>query len=123
MTTTNDLSVGSATLPSMTNTQITSTDHIRIPVGATRVDDWDDGGRLFYGSTSTTIEASGWLRDDVRVYTSGVQNDDGTYEWEIIAGPVHSDMPLNAAQARQIGEALIAAADELDALGAEVVAK
>lgn len=118
-----NLSVGSATLPGMTNTQITSTEPFPIPVGATRVDDWDDGGRLFYGSTSTTIKASGWLRDDVRVYTTGVQNDNGTYEWEIIAGAVHSDMPLNAAQARQIGEALIAAADELDALGAEVVAR
>jgi len=114
-----NLSVGSATLPGMTNTQITSTDHFPIPAGAVSVDDdWCMGARAFYGSVSRTIEASGWLLHDVRIYTTGVQNDDGTCsEWVITAGEVHPDMPLNAAQARQIGEALIAAADELDALG------
>ena len=111
------LSEGSATLPDMTSTQISSTDHIQTPVGATSVDDWFMGGRAFYGATSVTIAASGWLSNDVRVYTSGVQHDDGTCtEWAIAAGEVHPDMPLNAAQARQIGEALIAAADELDAI-------
>lgn len=87
---------------------------VSIPAGAISADDWDDGGRLFYGSTDTTIEAAGWLRDAVRIYTGGTQGADGAYGWEIVAGPVHPDAPLNAAQARSIGEALIAAADELD---------
>ncbi|ULP45934.1 hypothetical protein [Mycolicibacter virginiensis] len=111
------LSDGSATLPAMTNTQIADTDPIQTPAGAIRVDGWDMGSRGFYGATSVTIAASGWLNNDVCIYTGGVQHDDGTCtEWVIMAGEVHPDMPLNAAQARQIGEALIAAADELDAI-------
>ncbi|OBI28175.1 hypothetical protein [Mycolicibacter sinensis] len=123
MTTTNDLSVGSATLPTMTNTQITSTDHIRIPAGATSVEVGDASGRAFYGSTDVTIAATGWLREDVTVATGGWQSADGSYKWEVWAGSVHPDTPMTAVQARQIGEALIAAADELDALDTEAVAK
>lgn len=92
--------------------------NVPIPAGATRAEDWNGGGRLFFGSVSTTIKKSGWLADDVHISTGGFQNDNGTYEWEVCAGPVHPDNPLTAAQARQIGEALIAAADELDRLTA-----
>ncbi|RAU99468.1 hypothetical protein DQP56_10640 [Mycolicibacter senuensis] len=112
------MSEGSATLPNMMTTT-THTD-LPIPTGATTVDDWEGGGRLFTGSTMKTIEASGTLRDDVCVYTGGLQHDDGTYSWEVVAGNLHADHPLTAAQARQIGEALIAAADELDAIAGAV---
>lgn len=93
----------------------TTIPNVPIPAGAVSIEDWDRGGRLFYGSVSRTIEASAWLRDDVQVYTGGFQDDGGTYGWEVCAGPVHPDHPLTASQARQVGEALIAAADELDA--------
>lgn len=92
----------------------TTIPNVPIPAGAVGVEDWDRGGRLFYGSTSATIPASGWLREDVGIATGGFQHDDGTYRWEVCAGPVHPDEPLTAAQARQIGEALIAAANELE---------
>lgn len=94
----------------MTNTHTTS--DWASPVGATSVDTGDESGRLFYGATSVT------LREDVTVATGGFQTADGAYEWEVWAGPIHPDVPLTAAQARQIGEALIAAADELEQLGA-----
>jgi len=109
-----DLSDGAAMMPSM-NTA-TNPIPVPIPVGATRAEALDRDGRMFYGSTSVTIEASGWLDEDVTISTGGLQNIDGTYEWKIWAGPIHPDMPITAAQARQIGEALIAAADELDAV-------
>jgi hypothetical protein len=117
---TGNLSVGSATLPSMTNTTHPT---LPIPVGATRIDDWDRDGRMFYGSAAATIEASGWLREPVTVETGGLQNVDGSYEWLIWAGAVHPDNPLTAAQARQFGEALIAAAEELEQLGVEAVGR
>lgn len=117
-----NLSQGGATLPTMTNTQTSSADRTPLPVGATSVDAWDrEGMRWFNGSVSTTIEASGWLREDVRIYTGGFQRADGTCEWEIIAHDVCGSGPLTVVQARQIGEALIAAADELDALIAATV--
>lgn len=99
--------------PAMTTTTIPN---VPIPAGAVSVQNWDRGGRLFYGAVSPTIPASGWMPADVRISTGGVQDGDGTYEWEICVGPLDPDNPLTAAQARQIGEALIAAADELDAL-------
>ncbi|ELR85693.1 MULTISPECIES: hypothetical protein [Mycobacterium] len=101
----------------MTSTT-TTIPNVPIPAGAASVGDWDGGGRLFYGSVSATIDKlGGWLPEDVRVCTGGFQTEDGAYAWEVVAGPVHPDYPLTAAQARQIGEALIAAADELAQLG------
>lgn len=98
-------------------------DQIRIPVGATRAEPLDRDGRLFYGATDVTIEASGWLSEDVRVETGGLQSVDGSHEWQIWAGPIHPDSPITAVQARRIGEALIAAADELDRINAGAVAR
>lgn len=100
--------------PAMT---ITTVPNVPIPAGAASVGDWDGGGRLFYGSVLATIDKlGGWLPEDVRVCTGGSQTEDGAYAWEVVAGPVHPDYPLTAAQARRIGGALIAAADELNQL-------
>lgn len=98
-------------------------DQIRIPAGATSVEVGDASGRMFYGATDVTIKASGWLTEDIIVGTGGFQSADGSYEWQAWAGPVHPDYPLTASQARQIGEALVAAADELDRINAEAVAR
>ncbi|MEZ0382155.1 hypothetical protein [Mycobacterium sp. pW045] len=110
-----------ATLPGMNTTTDINNPNVPIPAGATSVSDWDGGGRMIYGATSETVEASGSLREDVEIATGGYQEDDGTFVgWEVWAGPIHPDNPMTAAQARQIGEALITAADELDAIAGAV---
>jgi truncated hemoglobin YjbI len=47
----------------------------------------------------------------------GTQKPDGTIdERHVVVHELHADNPITAAQARQVARALIAAADEVDAL-------
>lgn len=92
-----NLSVGSATLPSMTNTQTASTDHIRIP-------DAD---------LDRPIAATVPANDPARVVTTDgvvfVDADMPPHGWTDTG-----IQPMSAAQARKLAAQLIAAADELD---------
>ncbi|OBH20793.1 hypothetical protein [Mycolicibacter sinensis] len=123
MTTTNEnLSVGSATLPTMTNTHITSTDHIRIPAGAVSVTAWDGDARDFTVSERLVeVEQS---RAFFSVEAAGTQSASGAVVRHVWVTFNQTDIlgaPLTVSQARQIGEALIAAAEELEQLGVEAV--
>jgi hypothetical protein len=89
------------------------------PTGAVKVRDWHDvgtsaAGRAFDG-LSWVIEGDGWHKDDIRVRIQGIQSPTGDVRERVIsAGEVHPDTPITAAQARQLAQALIAAADEYD---------
>ncbi|MEB3034765.1 hypothetical protein [[Mycobacterium] nativiensis] len=105
----------------MTST-ITSTTNVPLPAGTTWDGEWYQGSRDCY-SRRRTIEASGWMRDDVNVFIHVIQRANGEIAERVIVPPdLHPDYPLTSEQARQIGEALISVADEFDALN-EAVAK
>jgi hypothetical protein len=94
--------------------------NVPLPAGAEKVYDWhdvgtDDEGRFFCGR-SWVIEGAGWHRHDIRVFIQGIQRPTGEVERVIAVGELHPDIPITAAQARQLGRALIAAADEMDSL-------
>lgn len=119
-----NLSVGSATLPSMTNTLThTALPNPPLPAGTTWDGEWHEGARDCY-SQPRTVEASGWLRDDLKVFIHVIQRPNGEIKEAMIVPPdLHPDHSLTSAQARQIGEALISVADEFDALGIEAAAR
>lgn len=87
---------------------------VTLPAGAAHADDWADVGkpdafRLFTGPV--------WdIQDGCThsVFVSGTQLADGTVEERFIRTNVHIDDELSAQQARAIGAALIAAADDLE---------
>lgn len=91
------------------------------PAGAVRVDDeWLLGGRTPEGGPDVWryFEGSSWIierdNDDIEVKIRGLQHADRHVDREIAVGPLHPDIPISAAQARQLARALIAAADELE---------
>lgn len=95
-----------------------TTTTIPLPAGTTWNGEWLEGKRDCY-SQPRTIEASGWLRDDARVFIHTIQAATGEITDRVIVPPeLHPDNPLTSTQARQIGEALIAVADEFDAVQA-----
>lgn len=112
-----NLSDRDATMPAMTNTTPTNTlPNVPLPPGTNQVSEWYQGARDCYGRVRT-ITASGWLRDDVSVFIHAIQQANGEITDRVIVAPeLHPDDPLTSTQARQIGEALIAVADEFDAV-------
>jgi hypothetical protein len=98
-----------------------TTPNVPLPAGAIRVGDWHDvgtdhEGRDFDGR-SWVIEGAGRFRPrDIDVCIQGTQYATGEVDRVIAAGELHPDYVITSAQARRLGHALIAAADEMDSL-------
>jgi hypothetical protein len=91
------------------------------PAGALKVGEWNAhavDGRPFEGR-SWVVDGGGWHPLDFRVWIQGIQRPTGEVDRVISGGELHPDEPITSAQARQLGEALIAAADEMDGLEAQ----
>jgi hypothetical protein len=88
------------------------------PPGATFVGDWDDSGRYFRGQTWTVADGR------FEIIIDGNQNVDGSEERFILVAHERREclVELTADRARQIGQALIEAADAVDqSTGAQAV--
>jgi hypothetical protein len=97
-----------------------STNQFPLPAGAEKVYDWhdvgtDSEGRGFDGRR-WIIEGAGWHKHDIHVLIRGIQRRTGEVERAIAVGELHPDVPITSEQTRQLGRALIAAADEYDRL-------
>jgi hypothetical protein len=101
----------------MTTTTATTTDLANVPhpAGATAVFEWYDtqpgpySAQRYFRGGSWVVERDN--RDtDMCVQVDGVQNADGRVERFVVL----DDDNLNPVQARQLGAALLAAADEVD---------
>lgn len=91
-----------------------------VPAGAARVCNWCDpeiAGELYraFSGSSWVVERDDQL-DDAEVHISGVQYPDGRIEREIFVDGGQDG--LTAAQARQLGQHLLAAADEAEQMSA-----
>ncbi len=99
-------------------TTTTDLDAIPHPAGAVQVAEWydvetDDPARYFRGATSIIKRHS---RDDIVVQIDGTQYADGDVRRIITVadGVVEALVDLTGVDARRLGLALIAAADEFD---------
>ncbi|NTY58666.1 hypothetical protein [Mycolicibacterium sphagni] len=94
--------------------------HISPPPGATYVGDWagdmwesgDPATRIFEGTKRTC--------EHMEVRTGGWQDSNGRTEWQITvdSNAKFNDGQMTSSVARQVGAAVVAAADELDRLNA-----
>ena len=103
----------------MTTTTTDPYPHIPLPAGAVTAE-WQDPGT---SGVYRYFEGSHWVvgpSEDPRqsqggeVYVRGCQELDGTVEREIAVYELHPDRCVTAQQARQLAEALVAAADEVE---------
>jgi hypothetical protein len=83
---------------------------VPLPEGAVHADDWSDAGkpdafRIFTGPVWDITDGA------FSVFVAGTQSHDGAVEGRFVRTIVHVEEELTPAQARAIGEALIAAAD------------
>lgn len=92
--------------------------NIPIPVGATKVYKWESDGARYFVGRKWVISGAGskWHPQDLEVGIDGTQYCDGNVERRLTAGYLHPDQSITSEQAREFGRALIAAADEYDAL-------
>lgn len=92
------------------------------PIGATKIDPWhkwgDDWCRLWLASVRT-VPISSTADDNARVAVCGSQTPDGVTERGIVLWC--GDDTMIASEARQLAAALIAAANELDAITTSAV--
>jgi hypothetical protein len=89
------------------------------PAGATHVDDWNDaedesGAFRYFRGARRFIQGLQDGVNDAEVAINGTQSADGRVERFI--GIYADDSALTSAQAREVGRALIAAANDLDRL-------
>jgi|KBSSwiStaDraftv2_1062776.scaffolds.fasta_scaffold03943_1 hypothetical protein len=102
----------------MTTTITTDSGQVPLPPGASFGDDWaggDEPYRVIFGVDRTITDTA------VCVYSAVVQLADGSIDQGTVAGPSvnisnnRTDGPqLNVDQARELAQALLAAADEID---------
>jgi hypothetical protein len=96
---------------------MTTTNHADIPapVDATEVTEWD---RIFAVNVLHRFFYGTQRGERVRVGINGYQNGDGSVRerWIQVDGRAVDGQELDAAAARDLARALIAAADELDGL-------
>jgi hypothetical protein len=93
---------------------------ITLPAGGVDVEDWERGRtdadempNVYRGFTGTLRTVDCPERDrDIRIELYGVQRMDGSVRREVNVSEI--DHPLTLATARQLGAALIAAADEAE---------
>lgn len=101
-------------------TALVSHPDVPMPAGTIEAQDWEDPAltgydqpsRYFTGTTRTVA-----ARPKVDVVIVGIQYEDGTVERELLVHQTHADYPLTLAQARALGEAILAAVDEAEANG------
>jgi len=98
----------------MTTTNRANVPH---PAGATDVHDWVD---LETDMPFRCFDGSWWVverperGEDIDVHIAGTQHHDGSITRDIAVHELHADHPLTIKQARELGAALIAAADEAE---------
>jgi hypothetical protein len=107
-------------------TSTTDLANIPHPAGATYVSDWDasadpDAGRYFRGTKRVIDRTDDEHNDDIHVEIWGEQTREGEVSRyvEVSEGRIQQVTLSSAAHARAFGEALIAAADEIEGWAAK----
>ena len=93
------------------------------PAGAVKVTEWlDDSPEPFrYFEGSRHVIERDERSEDIHVYVAGIQYVDGRVQREIVVHQLHADEPLRTlAQARQLADAINAAADGWETSGNQV---
>lgn len=106
----------------------TTAPHIDVPAptGASEVNDWEQPARTGYDQPSryfTGTVRTVAAQPAIDVVVAGTQYQDGTAQREVLVNRMHADHPLTLEQARALGEAILAAANEAEADGRRDIAR
>lgn len=89
------------------------------PAGAVDVYEWEPPARTGHPQASRAFAGTerivnGQYTGDIMVRIEGTQHADGRVERRVLVDKTSADCPLTAAEARRLGCAIIAAADEVE---------